>query len=165
MHVCIDSAYLQACLTCFLFFTEEERQLQANNRDFNLQFEYAVSYWHMLFHADVVTDAATSASCLVCCFKGVTWLDASYDAANKAGLCQMNLQKWFIAESAIGSSAFGVSPANGQLKEIWCWKSECSDFSHFQKIICESKLLQDQASRPFNNGTLRGVLCGKRVFI
>ncbi|KAM6392036.1 phospholipid-transporting ATPase ID-like [Rhynochetos jubatus] len=40
-HISIDSAYLQACLMCFLFFTEEERQLQANNRDFNLQFEYA----------------------------------------------------------------------------------------------------------------------------
>lgn len=57
---------------CFLFFTEEERQLQANNRDFNLQFEYAVSNQQMLFHADVVTEVAASASCLECCFRGVT---------------------------------------------------------------------------------------------
>lgn len=56
---------------CFLFFAEEERQLQANNRDFNLQFEYAVSNQRMLFHADVVTDVAASASCLKCCFEGV----------------------------------------------------------------------------------------------
>lgn len=53
----------------FLFFTEVERQLQANNRDFNLQSEYAVSNQHMLFRADVVTDVASSASCLECCFK------------------------------------------------------------------------------------------------
>ena len=116
--VCIDSAYLQACLMCFLFFTEEERQLQANNRDFNLQFEYAVSNKHMLLHADVLTDVAASASCLECSFKGVTSLHASCDSANKASMCHMNHRRWLIAESATGSSAFGVNPANGQSKEI-----------------------------------------------
>lgn len=71
---------------CF-FFTEEERQLQANNRDFNLQFEYAVSNQHMLFHADVVTDVVASALCLQCCFKGVTRLHTGYDFANKTDMC------------------------------------------------------------------------------
>lgn len=62
---CIDSAYLQRHLICFFFFAEEERHLQANKRDFNLQFEYAVSNQHMLLCADAVTDAAASVSCLL----------------------------------------------------------------------------------------------------
>lgn len=63
IHACIDSAYLQACLMWFFFFAEEERHLQANNRDFNLQFEYAVSNQKMLFVAVVATDAIARASC------------------------------------------------------------------------------------------------------
>lgn len=83
---------------CFLFFTEEERQLQANNRDFNLQFEYAVSNQEMLFHAAVVTEVAASGSCLECCFKGGTWLHASYDSANKA-----TYTRWTIRDGSLPS--------------------------------------------------------------
>lgn len=36
---------------CVFFSTEEERHLQANNREFNLEFEYAVSNNHM-FNAE-----------------------------------------------------------------------------------------------------------------
>lgn len=111
VNVYIDSSYLQARLTCFFFFTEEERQLQANNRDFNLQFEYAVSNQHMLSHADVVTDAAASASCLACCFKGVTWLDAAMTLQTRQGCA-----RWATRDGSLLSQPQAALPLESTLQ-------------------------------------------------
>lgn len=136
--------YPQAWWMCFFFFTEEERQLQANNRDFNLQFEYAVSNQRMLFHADVVTDVAASASFLKCCFKGVN---------------RTSCQLWLCKPGKHNPDEPSEVDCSESAWKMDSWrrsgsrKAWHSDFAHFQKTICESKLLQDQDPRPFNNRT------------
>lgn len=66
----------------------------------------------------------------------------------------MNHQSWIAAESAWKM---------GVWRRSYSGKAWQSDFAHFQKIICESKRFQDQAVRPFSNGTWAGggVFCGK----
>lgn len=103
IHACIDSAYLQARLMWFFFFAEEERHLQANNRNFNLQFEYAVSTQKMLFVAVVATDAICTCfmpthhkdSSSVYRYKGTAWVSCIYNTAeNKSReLIQWAFQK------------------------------------------------------------------------